>query len=112
MAFRTSGVLVSVHRPQFRIVENTTFQQLDLLPSSGEEKTPFSIGSLKLKLALSMGPLQLGMRPDPFSEKLLSNKVSDDGELNNPAILRDVCFICISFHYIISIWAVQSRIAR
>jgi hypothetical protein len=26
-----------VHRPEFEILENTTFQKLDLFPSSGEE---------------------------------------------------------------------------
>jgi hypothetical protein len=37
-----------VHRPEFKILENTTFRKLDLFKSSGEGwETPTLLGSLE-----------------------------------------------------------------
>jgi hypothetical protein len=47
MTFGITRFLDFVHRPVFQKLENTTFRNLDLFPSSGEEgKTPTQLGPL------------------------------------------------------------------
>jgi hypothetical protein len=59
IALRITGFLVFFHRPVLQKLENTTFQKLNLFPSSGEgRKTPTQLGPLQ-SLRKSWGPQSL-----------------------------------------------------
>jgi hypothetical protein len=49
MSLRVTGVMDFVHHPEFYILENLTFQKLDLFPSSDDrrEGDTCSVGSLR-----------------------------------------------------------------
>jgi hypothetical protein len=48
MELRITGFLDFVHHPVFKKLENTTFRELDLFPSSGEgRKDTYSVGFLR-----------------------------------------------------------------
>jgi hypothetical protein len=47
VAHRITGFLDFFHRPVFKKIENMTFQEMDLFPSSGKEEDTYSVGPLR-----------------------------------------------------------------
>jgi hypothetical protein len=44
--FRITGFLDFVHRPEFEVLESTTFRKLDVFPCSGKGRETYSVGAL------------------------------------------------------------------